>query len=164
MIPLATSTKIWTIDGGDGNDSIEGDFVGTVYGRTGDDTISFTDAGGFVVFGNEGDNSIFMDMAAGIADRGDGDPQFTEGVVHGGQNDDTIEVDATASYTTAVVYGNLGDDWIDANAGSNSTVTLFGGHGADPARQHRGGPGQPRRVGGDRRAWRGHLRLRGQRH
>jgi Ca2+-binding RTX toxin-like protein len=114
------------IDMGAGNDQVNlyvgATVTGTILLGTGDDVALSTSAGGFVIDGGEGSDTIAMEYAYGgndILSGGAGNDYIYAGAgndqIDGGLDNDTL-------------YGNDGDDLIKGGAGDDNIV---GGIGAD---------------------------------
>ena len=100
------------MDGGDGDDTVDGrssQYLQSVIGGAGNDTL-YTNINTFAqAWGGDGDDTI-----------------LAHGEIHGGAGNDTIEI--VASYYGGFVYGEAGDDRITSNA--NGSV-IAGGSGSD---------------------------------
>ncbi|OUD08734.1 hypothetical protein BVC71_12460 [Marivivens niveibacter] len=131
-----------TIDGGAGNDNIDGaggnDFL---YGGTGDDTITGGD-GNDSMYGGEGADTMYGGAGDDYIEYGEG-----ADVVYGGDGNDVIDdIGGTAFLTGStiyagdgndVAYGTSGNDLIEGGAGNDNLFgeigddTMWGGSGTD---------------------------------
>ncbi|MGX8882108.1 putative Ig domain-containing protein [Methylovorus sp. SPW-M1] len=135
-----------TVDGGDGNDMIQGS-SGSDYiqGGDGDDAIISLESVDFV-WGGAGNDSIDTGKDDDYLDGGDGNDllagNYGNDVIYGGNGNDYISGDLwritdTSMYPTSTVFALMGDDWIDAGAGDDSVEggggndLLMGGDGDD---------------------------------
>jgi Ca2+-binding RTX toxin-like protein len=112
--------KTWTLDGGDGDDVVDGRSSGYLHG----------------VYGGAGNDTLYTNPnGSGEADGGSGnDIIYAHGTIHGGSGNDKIFVQTT--YYRGGVYGDEGND--DISASSDGSY-IAGGSGADTLR---GGSGQ----------------------
>jgi Ca2+-binding RTX toxin-like protein len=132
-----------TLDGGDGNDIVDGrnsQYLQSVLGGAGNDTLYANPNSFAVADGGDGDDTIY---SAGTTYGGAGNDtiilsfsSYAFGPVHGDDGDDHI----TGSYGSDSIYGDSGNDTID---GGDYADTLTGGTGADTLT---GGSGNDRFV------------------
>lgn len=118
------------IDGGDGNDILDGrpsQYMQEIDGGAGDDTIYMNPNTLAIVYGGDGNDTIY---SAYETHGGAGDDTivvqvgFYGGSIHGDDGNDTI----TASDVGNTIYGDAGNDLIYSGAGND---TLDGGDGVD---------------------------------
>lgn len=111
---LVADYKAWLLDGGDGDDILDGrysQYLHEIVGGNGNDTIMVWPTSWATISGGEGNDTI---------DAGNGE-------VHGDGGDDTINAHEN-SYGEAQIHGDDGDDTLN---GDISSSYLWGGSGAD---------------------------------
>jgi Ca2+-binding RTX toxin-like protein len=112
---LVAGYETGTLDGGDGNDIVDGrnsQYLQRVYGGAGDDTL-YTSSNTFAeAYGGDGNDTI-----------------YAHGTIYGGAGNDTIVIQA--SYYGGRVFGEDGDDDITASPWGS---LIGGGAGADVLR------------------------------
>jgi Ca2+-binding RTX toxin-like protein len=103
-----------SVDGGSGGDDIAVNFDGAIWAGPGDDTLRLADAFRGTVYGESGDDAIYI--------RG----QCVDPEVHGGEGGDLI--DASRNQYGVALYGDGGNDVI---IGSQYADQIYGGGGSN---------------------------------
>ena len=111
------------VDGGDGDDSVELNFDGSIWGGTGNDQLRLSDSYSGEIYGGDGDDLLYIGGAS------------VNGFVSGGNGADII--DATENLCGVTLDGGNGSDEIRGSAyddditGGSGTDTLMGNDGND---------------------------------
>jgi Ca2+-binding RTX toxin-like protein len=120
------------IDGGDGNDSIQGgDFADTIHGGNGNDSLHGADSAD-TIYGDDGNDGVYGEVGGDILYGGvgydtldgDGDADVIYGGTGSGANSDSV-----TGYD--LIYGGDADDTLFGEGGGD---TIYGEDGADSIR------------------------------
>ena len=111
------------VDGGDGDDSVELNFDGSIWGGTGNDQLRLSDSYSGEIYGSDGDDLLYIGGAS------------VNGFVSGGNGADIL--DATENLCGVTLDGGNGSDEIRGSAyddditGGSGNDTLMGNDGND---------------------------------
>jgi Ca2+-binding RTX toxin-like protein len=130
--PGVSFTEEAWIDGGDGNDTIQGgDYADTIHGGDGNDVLHGADSAD-TIYGDDGNDGIYGEVGGDILYGGvgydtldgDGDADVIYGGTGSGANSDSV-----TGYD--VIYGGDSDDTLFGEGGGD---TIYGEDGADSIR------------------------------